>query len=53
MPYMIGLDWNQCKTRKNIDKGCKWRNSNMYCVPATASVAQVQFLIADLVILHY
>ena len=25
----------------------------MYCVPATASVAQVQFLIADLVILHY
>ena len=24
----------------------------MYCVPATASVAQVQFLIADLVILH-
>ena len=24
-----------------------------YCVPATASVAQFQFLIADLVILHY
>ena len=52
MPW-LGLIEINAKPAKTLVKAANEGTVTCTRVPATASVAQVQFLIADLVILHY